>query len=221
LLKATNLGKYYQRISFPLQRIKRVVMKIGYARVSTLEQNLDMQLDALKRYGIPDENLYTEKVSGKESVTHVLNNIIENMQTGDQLVVWKLDRLGRKSKELLQLHDILQEKGIELVSLTEKLDTSTSTGKFMFQMLCGIAEMERNVINERVKAGLDAARAKGRVGGRPWEKEATKRKKLAIQAAEEYKQKLLHKDRTMEDICKSVGISKGTLYKYLRQEGVF
>lgn len=192
-------------------------MKYGYARVSTPDQCLSLQLDALKRYGV--DIIYQEKISGKNKSKPILDDLIKKLVSGDQLVVWKLDRLGRITCELMKLQEYLQSKNIGLISLTENLDTSTPIGKFAFQLLCSLAEMERNVISERTVAGLLAAKAQGRTGGRkPGLTESAKKKaKLAVA---EYTKYLRYRNGTINDICKIVGISRATFYKYLKLEGI-
>ena len=139
-------------------------MKYGYARVSTPDQCLNLQLDALRLYGV--DHICEEKISGKNKNKPVLDALIAKLKTGDQLIVWKLDRLGRRTCELIKLQEALEKKNIALISLTEQLNTSTPIGKFAFHLLCCIAEMERNIISERTIAGLTSAKAKGRIGGR-------------------------------------------------------
>lgn len=192
-------------------------MKYGYARVSTPDQSLSLQLDALKQYGV--DKIYQEKISGKNKSKPILDSLIDKLVSGDQLIVWKLDRLGRITCELMKLQEDLQTRNVCLISLTESLDTSTPIGKFAFQLLCGLAEMERNVISERTMAGLLAARRKGRTGGRkPGLSEAAKKKvKLAVL---EYTKYLRLKNGTINDICKIVGVSRATLYKYLKIGGI-
>ncbi len=192
-------------------------MKYGYARVSTPEQSLDLQIDALHSYGV--DCILQEKISGKNKIKPVLDDLVAKLKTGDQLVVWKLDRLGRRTCELIQLQEALEKKNIALVSLTESLDTSTPIGKFAFHILCSVAEMERNVISERTIAGLTSAKMKGRVGGRPSGLSDIAKSKAKLAAAE-YKCYLQYKDRTINDICRRVGISKSTLYRYLKIEGI-
>lgn len=192
-------------------------MKYGYARVSTPDQCLSLQLNALRIYGV--DCIYQEKISGKNKVKPVLDNLIANLKDGDQLVVWKLDRLGRKSGELIKLQELLEQRNIALVSLTESLNTSTPTGKFTFQIICCIAEMERNVISERTIAGLEAAKAKGRKGGRRPGLTETAHKKAEL-AVIEYTRYLQNKDRTINEVCIAVGVSRATLYKYLKLEGI-
>lgn len=193
------------------------IMKYGYARVSTPNQCLDLQLDALRLYGV--DYICEEKISGKNKNKPVLDALIANLKAGDQLIVWKLDRLGRRTSELIKLQEALEKRKISLISLTEQLNTSTPIGKFAFHLLCCIAEMERNIISERTMAGLTAAKAQGRIGGRkPGLTDQAKGKaKLAVI---EYIKYLQNETETIDDVCRIVGISRATLYKYLRLEGI-
>ena len=139
-------------------------MLIGYARVSTIDQNLDLQLDALKRVGC--EKLFEDKISGSKSERLGLTKTLEHLRKGDTLVVWKLDRLGRSLRHLIELINKLQEEGIMFKSIQDGIDTSTSIGQFFFHITGAFAELEKNLIIERTRAGLNAARARGRLGGR-------------------------------------------------------
>lgn len=181
-------------------------MLIGYARVSTLDQNLDLQKDALEKAGC--ERIYIDKVSGALTERPGLKQLKEVLRKGDTLVVWRLDRLGRSLKNLIEWAIYLEGEGIGLKSLQEAIDTTTSTGKLVFHVFGALAEFERNLIRERTQAGLAAARARGRLGGRPKALDAKKRK-LAVD--------LYHEKKTLvQDICELMGISKPTLYKYVR-----
>lgn len=182
-------------------------MKIGYARVSTQDQNLDMQIDALTQAGC--ERIYTEKMSGKKDDRPELQRCIDALREGDTLVVYKLDRLGRSTFKLLELTGELEKNGVEFVSLRDNIDTTTAIGKAMFRMLAVLAEMERDIIAERTQAGLKAARARGRVGGRP---KADKTKVLAALAY--YKEGKM----SVPEITKITGVSKATIYRYLQKE---
>ena len=172
-------------------------MKYGYARVSRPNQNLDLQLDALQKHGV--DHIFEEKISGKIKHKPILDSLIKHLKAGDQLVIWKIDRLGRKSGELIKLQESLERREIALVSLTESIDTSTPTGKFAFQVICSVAELERNQLSERTIAGLLAAREKGRIGGRPTglSEKSQKQAKLAVQEYEKY---LTYRDRTIVNI---------------------
>lgn len=204
--------KGYVRATFAVK-----IMKYGYARVSTPDQCLNLQLDALRLYGV--DHICEEKISGKNKNKPVLDALIAKLKTGDQLIVWKLDRLGRRTCELIKLQEALEKKNIALISLTEQLNTSTPIGKFAFHLLCCIAEMERNIISERTIAGLTSAKAKGRIGGRkPGLTDQAKRK--AKLAAIEYTKYLQNEIGTIDDVCRIVGVSRATLYKYLRIEGI-
>lgn len=140
-------------------------MKIGYARVSTVDQNLDLQSRALTEYGCT--TIYQEKVSGKNADRPELKKLLKNLQKGDQVIVWKLDRLGRSLRDLVDLVAFFNEKNVNFISLHDRIDTTTATGRFTFNIFASLAEFEREIIRERTKAGLEAARARGKKGGRP------------------------------------------------------
>lgn len=181
-------------------------MLIGYARVSTQEQNLDLQKDALLHAGC--KRIFTDVASGAKSSRTGLDEAIDFLREGDTLVVWKLDRLGRSLKHLIDLVNSLNEKNINFRSLQENIDTTTSAGKLIFHVFGALAEFEREIIRERTQAGLSAARARGRHGGRP---KSMDEKKIAIA-------KTLMDDRnnSIQDICKILGVSKATLYRYIK-----
>lgn len=140
-------------------------MKIGYARVSTLEQNLDRQLDNLKAAGC--EKIFQEKMTGTKTHRAELDRMLDTLRAGDTLVVDSFSRLSRSTKDLLEMVDRLTELGVNLISLKEQLDTTTATGKLMLTMLSALSQFERDIIAERTKDGLKAAKARGRKGGRP------------------------------------------------------
>lgn len=196
---------------------KKAHMRYGYARVSRPNQNLDLQLDALQRHGV--DYIFEEKISGKIKHKPILESLIKKLKAGDQLIIWKIDRLGRKSGELIKLQESLERREIALVSLTESVDTSTPTGKFAFQVICSVAELERNQLSERTIAGLAAAREKGRIGGRPIGL-TPKAQSLAKLAVKEYTRYLQYRDRTIQEICSIIGVSRATFYKYLKIEGL-
>ena len=181
-------------------------MNIGYARVSTQDQNLDLQNDALKAAGC--ENIYTDKMSGSKKNRPGLEEILGFIRKGDTLVVWRLDRLGRSLKHLIQVLNQLDERGVYFKSIQESLDTSTPGGKLIFHVFGALAEFERDIIKERTLAGIAAARARGRKGGRP--------RKLSKKQVEMAKK--LKDDPTIpiEEICKTMGVSKATLHRYIR-----
>ena len=137
----------------------------GYARVSTEAQNLDRQIDALKKYGV--DTIYNEKMTGTKRDRPELSKMLDRMAEGDTVVVESLSRLGRSTKDLIELTELFERKGVHLVSLKESIDTSSSTGKLLFTLMSAIAQFERDVIADRTKEGLRSARARGRTGGRP------------------------------------------------------
>lgn len=188
-------------------------MKIGYARVSTREQSLDLQEDALKQAGC--EKIYQEVVSGAKAERLVLEDVLAHLRSGDVLVIWKLDRLGRSLSHLVQLVTALIKKGVGLKSLNDPVDTTTAQGRLVFNMFASLAEFERDLIRERTQAGLKAARARGRLGGRP--KGLSKQAEATAVAAETlYKEGVL----SVQQIADRLSISKGTLYHYLRHRDV-
>jgi DNA invertase Pin-like site-specific DNA recombinase len=181
-------------------------MRIGYARVSTQEQNLDLQKDALKRAGC--KKIIEDVASGKTENRPGLDHVRELLREGDILVVWRLDRLGRSLKHLIELMTELEQKKIGFQSLQESIDTTSPGGKLIFHMFGALAEFERNLVRDRTKAGLDAARARGRKGGRP-KKLSTQQRALAIDLYNQQK-------HGVDEICQMLGISKPTLYAYVR-----
>lgn len=181
-------------------------MKIGYARVSTADQSLDLQLDALHKAGC--ERIYTEKISGAKDDRPELQKALDTLREGDTFVVYKLDRLARSTQKLISVTEQLKEMGVEFVSIRDNVDTTTATGKLMFGMLAVLAEFERDIIRERTVAGLEAARARGRKGGRP----SVDQKKLK-QAISLYDSK----NHTIAEIKEMTGVSAPTLYRELRK----
>lgn len=188
-------------------------MKIGYARVSTQEQELNLQLDALEAAGCA--KIYQEKITGVTRERPQLHALLAHLREGDVVVIWKLDRLARSLKDLVDIVNELQEKGAELRSLQDQIDTTTPHGKFTFHVFAALSEFERDIIRERTKAGLAAARARGRKGGRP--KGLTKKAQHTAIIAEKL---YLEGELTVREICEQLSISKGTLYNYLRHRGV-
>ena len=183
-----------------------MTMLIGYARVSTDDQNLDLQQDALNQAGC--ENIFTDKLSGAKAERPGLEEALKFARSGDTLVVWRLDRLSRSLKTLIEMVNHLESEKIGLKSLQEAIDTTSSSGKLVFHIFGALAEFERNLIRERTQAGLQAARARGRKGGRP--KSLTPDKQaLAVKLYDE-------KQHTIIQICDMMGISKPTLYKYIK-----
>lgn len=178
--------------------------RIGYARVSTFDQNLDSQLDELKKAGCT--KIFQEKASSVKKRPE-FEKCLDYLREGDTLVVWKLDRLGRTTKKLLELIDDLKDRGINLQIITLGVDTSTAAGRLFFTMMAGLAEMERELIRERTNVGLKAARARGKMGGRkPIDEQIMNRAMIMYEAR-----------MTVNDITKTLNISRSTFYKYLKQ----
>jgi DNA invertase Pin-like site-specific DNA recombinase len=188
-------------------------MKIGYARVSTKEQSLDLQLDALQRAGC--QKIYQERVSGAQAARVQLDLMLDHLRAGDVLIIWKLDRLGRSLRHLIELVEGLMAKGVDLKSLNDPIDTTTPQGRLNFNLFAALAEFERDLVRERTHAGLSAARARGRCGGRP--RGLPPRAEVTARAAE-----TLYTERqlSVRQIADRLGIAKSTLYAYLRHRGV-
>src|SRR3954470_20438884 len=183
-------------------------MLLGYARVSTHDQTLALQQDALKQAGC--ERLFTDTASGAKANRPGLEEALSHIRSGDTLVVWKLDRLGRSLPHLIETIRRLHERGIGFKSLTEQIDTTTSGGKLIFHVFAALAEFERDVIRERTQAGLTAARARGRTGGHPRAAGLNDAKKV------ELAQRLYEdKKNSIYDICRTLRVSRATLYRYL------
>jgi len=188
-------------------------LQIGYARVSTSDQNFDLQVDALHAAGC--ERIYTEAVSGARTERPVLNELLRNVRPGDVVVIWKLDRLGRSLKHLVELAGMLMDQDVGLRSLHDPVDTTSPQGRLTFNIFASLAEFERDLIRERTQAGLTAARARGRNGGRP--KGISPQAEATAMAAETlYREGKL----TTRQIASRLSISKNTLYNYLRHRGV-
>ncbi|WP_109830121.1 recombinase family protein [Reichenbachiella versicolor] len=186
-------------------------MIFGYARVSTKEQNLDLQIDALAKAGC--EDVFSEKLSGRSEKKPKLEELISKLRKGDMVVVYSLDRLGRTSKELINLLSDFKEKGIQFKSLQEGIfDTTSAMGEAVFQIIAILKAMEVQVLSERTKDGLAAARARGKKGGRP--KGSYDKNKAAAAVT------LYQRDLPISEITKSLNISRSTLYQYLRNEGI-
>lgn len=180
-------------------------MIFGYARVSTIDQNLDLQIDELKKVGC--EQIYTDKITGTKFDRPQLNELKKVLRTGDTIVVWKLDRMGRGLRDLINLMKEFEDKGIGFKSITEGIDTTTTTGKLVFHIFGALAEFERNLIVERTQAGLRAGRARGRVGGRP--QILNEEQKVLVRK--------MHADKSipLTTITQTFKISKQTMYKIL------
>ena len=184
--------------------------QLGYARVSTDDQELHLQIDALTRHGIPKKHIFMDKLSGAKTERPGLSKCLASLQNGDILVVWRLDRLGRSMRHLITLVEDLRRKGIGFRSLSEgAIDTTSASGELIFNIFSALAQFERRLIQERTKAGLAAARARGRNGGRP---------KVAPGDTKVVLAKKLHADKSLEidDVCNTLRISRSTFYRYVR-----
>ncbi len=181
-------------------------MLIGYARVSTSDQTLNLQNDALEKIGCT--KIFTDVISGAKEERKGLQEAIAYVREGDTLVVWRLDRLGRSLKHLIETITKLNNRKIGFKSITENIDTTTSGGKLIFHIFGALAEFERDIIRERTNAGLQAARARGRRGGRP--KSLTGKKVAMAQSLYD------DKNNTIDEICKTLNISRATLYRYIK-----
>jgi DNA invertase Pin-like site-specific DNA recombinase len=181
-------------------------MLIGYARISTLDQTLDLQRDALEKAGC--DQIFTDKVSGTKAERKGLTEALSHLREGDTLVVWRLDRLGRSLRHLIDTVTELHEKRIGFKSLQENIDTTTSGGKLVFHIFGALAEFEREIIKERTNAGLASARSRGRVGGRP--------KALTPKEIQILNNMASDKSLTVADICKTLGIGRTTFYRYVK-----
>lgn len=182
-------------------------MKVGYARISTAEQSLDLQTVALEKAGC--EKIFSDQASGAKDDRKGLLDAVEFCRKGDSLVVWKLDRLGRSLKHLIETINELHEKKVGFVSVQENIDTTTSGGKLVFHVFGALAEFERELICERTNAGLASARSRGRPGGRP--------KALTDKGFKMAKTMLKDPNTTVKEVCETLHISKTTLYRYLKE----
>lgn len=184
-------------------------MKVGYARVSTGEQNLEMQTNALKDAGC--EKIYTDRVSGAKSDRPGLQDALEYLREGDTLVVWRLDRLGRSLNDLVEKVDQLREEGKEFQSLQESINTTSANGRFQFHIFSALAEFERNLIRERTMAGLRAARARGKTGGRP--------SALSHEDVEKAADLIGDTGWSVSRVAELFDVHRSTLYRYVSPEG--
>lgn len=184
-------------------------MLVGYARVSTSDQTLNLQKDALEKIGC--SQIFTDTASGAKAERIGLAQALSYVREGDTLVVWRLDRLGRSLKHLIETISKLNNRKIGFKSITENIDTTTSGGKLVFHIFGALAELERDIIKERTNAGLQAARARGRLGGRPKAKTLNTPKKVAI-AQSLYE----NKNNTILEICRTLNVSRATLYRYIK-----
>ena len=193
-------------------------MKKAYARISTTAQNIDSQLDELKNFG--HDEIYIDKASGKDKERPKLDELLKSLRKGDQIIIYRLDRLGRSIHHLIELMTLFEKKGVSLVSLSENINTTTATGKLVFNLFASIADFERNLIIERTQIGLKAAKARGRVGGR--KKGLSDEAKDKAEIAYNLYQTELAKDskngevkRSVEKLAEIVGVSRKTFYNYL------
>ncbi len=182
-------------------------MKISYVRISKQEQNEALQIDALKAAGC--EKWFVDKITGSKAERKGLNEALAYVRAGDTFMVWKLDRAGRSLKHLIEFLKGLQERGVEFMSLTEQIDTTTPGGKLIFHLMGALAEFERDLIRERTNAGLSAARARGRVSGRPRKLKTNGKVALA-------RQMFADQSHSIPEICAALGISRATLYRYVK-----
>jgi DNA invertase Pin-like site-specific DNA recombinase len=181
-------------------------MLIGYARISTHDQTLDLQRDALEKAGC--DRIFTDRVSGTKEERKGLTEALSHLREGDTLVVWRLDRLGRSLRHLIDTITALDARGVGFKSLTENIDTTTSGGKLVFHIFGALAEFEREIIRERTQAGLVSARSRGKVGGRP--------KALTPKEVQMLRNMAADKSLTVSDICKTLGIGRTTFYRYVK-----
>jgi DNA invertase Pin-like site-specific DNA recombinase len=189
-------------------RQKEEVMKIGYVRVSKQEQHEALQIDAIKEAGC--KKWFLDKMTGSKAERKGLDEALAYLRPGDTLVVWKLDRAGRSLTHLIELLKSLKERNIEFISLTEQIDTTTPGGKLIFHMMGALAEFERDLIRERTNAGLAAAKARGRVGGRPRKLKTNGKVTLA-------RRMFADQSHSIPEICAALGISRATLYRYIKE----
>lgn len=180
-------------------------MIYGYARVSTADQNLDRQTDALKNYKV--DKIFCEKISGTKKNRPELDKLLSEISSGDTIVIESLSRLGRSVKNLAELMEFFNENNIRLVSLKETIDTTSSTGRLLFTIISSLSQFERDVLAERTSEGLKAARARGRFGGRPKTANEKLNKAIALYKTKEY---------TITEITELTGVSKSTLYRSVK-----
>jgi|TARA_R110002167_G_scaffold184717_1_gene385177 DNA invertase Pin-like site-specific DNA recombinase len=189
----------------------------AYARISTTAQNVESQIDRLKENGF--DEIYTDKISGKSKSRPQLDEMLKSLRSGDQVLIYRLDRLGRSISNLLEIMQLFEEKGVSLHSLSEDINTSTASGKLIFHIFASLADFEHNLIVERTMVGLKAAKARGRVGGRKkgLSDEAQAKAELAynLYHSEKAKDKTGQKKRAVDVLCAIVGVSRKTFYNYV------
>lgn len=186
--------------------MEAILMKFGYARVSTMDQNLEMQIGALEKYGV--DKIFSDKATGKNMQRKEFSKLLEQLRKGDTLIIFSLSRLGRKTKDLIELVEKFNAEDINLISLKESIDTTSPMGRAMIGMISIFAELERELITERVKEGVKNARARGRLGGRPRINSEKVREALALYHTEHY---------SVQEIINKTGVSKATLYRRLSE----
>ncbi|WP_311049664.1 recombinase family protein [Enterococcus faecalis] len=184
-------------------------MIFGYARVSTDDQNLNLQVDALVNYGI--DKLFQEKVTGVKKDRPKLEEMIKLLRKGDSVVIYKLDRISRSTRHLIELSELFEELGVNFISIQDKVDTSTSMGRFFFRVMASLAELERDIIIERTNSGLKAARIRGKKGGRPSKDKVSIDLALKMYDSKEY---------SIRQILDASKLSKTTFYRYLNKRNV-
>jgi len=184
-------------------------MNFGYARVGATDQDVKLQHDALIKY-VDEENVYVETIGGNKTERPVLDDMMSKLRKGDTVYVWRLDRLGRSLKHLIQLVEYFNERDVGFVSLTEGFDTTTRGGKLVFNVFGAMAEFERNLIQERTVTGLEAARARGRRGGRPFT--------LTDKQTETLRKMYNSKKHSVAAIARTFGISRPTVYRYVNED---
>ena len=181
---------------------------VGYARVSTLDQDPQLQLDALLEAGVDSRQIFQEKISGISNIRPKLSEVLEYLQEKDVLIVWKLDRLGRSLQDLIGIVDQLQKRGIGFKSLTEGIDTTNPGGMLVFHIFGALAQFERELMRERTKAGLIAARKKGRIGGRP---------RSLNEEQREVMKSLLENGKSVTSIARTLNTSRFTIYREIKK----
>ena len=178
----------------------------GYARVSTTEQILDRQLDMLNKYGV--DHIYCEKMTGTKRNRPELEKLLDRLTSGDTVVIESLSRLGRSTKDLIELMELFNKKQVDLVSLKENINTTTATGKLLFTLISAISQFERDSIVDRTREGLASARARGRIGGRPPIDKNLIDKAVRLYQSKEY---------TVAEVEELTGVKRATLYRYLKK----
>lgn len=185
-------------------------MKFGYCRVSSTDQNLNRQIDALRERGIDDANIFSDKISGIKEHRPALDDLLSRLREGDSVTVLSFDRLARSTKQLLALSERLNAMGVDLISIKENIDTTSPQGKLIFSILASIAEFQRSIIKEAQREGIESAKKRGKMTGRPRVKKET----LDIAIT------LYLNGTSVREIERTVSISRGTLYKELKRRGI-